>query len=119
MNLLIFQPFRPHLGKGRKVQPGQKVHVSVAFCDKTYLPKAILPDGVNWAKLVGLGGQENLDYLPWQIKFEPLFELDIFDDRDAEHVIKIIENASDNVGGLQRLVLIANTSYEDEPPYVL
>ena len=116
---LIFQPFRPHRGMGRKVQPGQKVHISVAFCDKTYLPKAIHPDGVNWAKLVGLGGREDLEDLPWRIQDEPLFELDIFDNHDAEHVIKIIENASDNVGGLQRLVLIANTSYEDESPYVL
>ena len=81
----------------------------MAFCDKKYLPKAILPDGVNWARFVSLDDRKDIHYLRWDIKDEPLFELDIFDNHDAEGVIKIIENSSDNTGGLQHLVIMANS----------
>ena len=81
----------------------------MAFCDKKYSPKAILPDGVNWARFVNLGDRENFDDLRYRIKDEPLFELDIFDNHDAEGVINIIENSSDNTGGLQHLVIMANS----------
>ena len=86
----------------------------MAFCDKAYLPKAILPDeGTNdWVKLVGLCDPKVREYLPWEIEDETLFELDVSDIHDVEGVIKIIENSLDHTGGLHQLAIMVNSGYE-------
>ena len=117
VKILISYPCSPHHARGRKIQPGQKLHISVAFCDEKYRPKATLPDeGTNdWAELVGLGNRKTHQYHLWRIKDEPLFELDIFDSNHAEDVIKVIENELDNTGGLHHLTIMVNSSYEVDP----
>jgi hypothetical protein len=85
----------------------------VAFCKKGYSPKAILPlDMKPWNKLVDLGDRENIGDLPWLIKEETLFELDIFDSKAAENVLRMVECSSDETGGLHRLVIMVNSGYQ-------
>lgn len=64
-----------HKGRGRKVQPGQRLHSSIAFCEKDYYPKAILKDKYLF-KLLGTGSRSNRD---WARDWKGLLEMDIFD----------------------------------------
>jgi len=95
--LLVKQPsynpgegdtWRLHRGQGRKIQPGQKVHASVAYCDSSYNPKASLPAVENssrtWKDLVGKAVKEEgsgwiggID-LQWMMGWEDLVEIDMF-----------------------------------------
>jgi hypothetical protein len=49
---------RPHLGKGRAILPGQKIHDSIAFRAKNYKPKATFignRSNLRWEELIGEG----------------------------------------------------------------
>ncbi|KAF8883655.1 WD40-repeat-containing domain protein [Gymnopilus junonius] len=37
---------KPHLGKGRKIHPGQKIHASFVLAKQTYVPRALPPQQV-------------------------------------------------------------------------
>jgi tetrahydromethanopterin S-methyltransferase subunit H len=62
-----------------------------------------------WDDLIGLVDRQNIEHRLWKIEHEPLFELDIFDSKAAEAVIKMIESSSDEAGGLHRLAIVANS----------
>ncbi|OBZ69903.1 hypothetical protein A0H81_10371 [Grifola frondosa] len=81
----------PHLGKGRTIRPGQKIHASVAFCTKGYIPKAQLPCEIkdNWHGLVGMGDRFDMD---WTKNWNGLLELDIF---DTECAVSLMNNFKD------------------------
>ncbi|KAF8517077.1 hypothetical protein BU17DRAFT_92250 [Hysterangium stoloniferum] len=99
----------PHRGRGRKIQPGQKVHVSLGYCVSPYLPKASLPEGKGtWSDYVSPCEREAEYDLPSRIEADKkdLFELDIFDGDATEHTMKMIESAADSTGGLHRLKII-------------
>ena len=63
-------------GRGRQIKPGQKVHLSIAFCDKSYHPKAISPEQRSLCELVEKGSLSNRE---WVNGWEDLIEIDIFD----------------------------------------
>ncbi|OBZ69812.1 hypothetical protein A0H81_10341 [Grifola frondosa] len=86
-------PPRPHLGKGRTIRPGQKIHASVAFCPKRYTPKARLPRKIkdNWHDLVGMGDRFDMD---WTRKWNGLLELDIFDTESAVSLVNHFKGLS-------------------------
>lgn len=69
------------------IQPGQKIHASIAFCKPTYLPKACLLGNDptrDWASLVNSGGRGRID---WAKKWEDMLEMDIFDHDAANNVV--------------------------------
>ncbi|KAJ7466987.1 hypothetical protein FB451DRAFT_403101 [Mycena latifolia] len=77
----------PHLGVGRTIIPGQRVHVSVAFMSKDYLPRAkfLKANRMDWKSFVGqdLAGSFN-----WAHHVDEI-EMDLF---DASFMIQAIEN---------------------------
>ena len=77
----------PHNGQGRTITPGQKVHSSIAFCDKNYRPKAslLVPQPRPLCDLVGRGSRSSTE---WVKGWEDLIEMDIF---DLSLIPKIIE----------------------------
>ena len=77
----------PHNGQGRTIRPGQKVHSSIAFCDKGYRPKAslLVPQPRPLCALVGRGSRSSTE---WVKGWEDLVEMDIF---DLSLIPKIIE----------------------------
>ena len=81
-----------HRGQGRQIQPGQKVHASVAFCSKYYRPKAHIR-GESWDMLVGSGTKFDTYWTRW---WGDLLEMDIFDASTADTVIKKIQDPSIN-----------------------
>lgn len=92
-----------HRGRGRKIQPGQKVHASVAFCDKKYCPKASLPIDKKqrqWKDLVHSGTKFGIE---WTRGWEDLLEMDIFDASTAGTVIQQIEDAVNPIVWVHRL----------------
>lgn len=101
---------RLHCGQGRKILPDQKVHISVAFCDKrSYTPKAKLHASSNqkWDDLVGSGSTED----SWTKVWGELLEMDNFDLATAEQCVKKISDPSapDHMVWLHRLKLMAST----------
>jgi hypothetical protein len=69
------------------MQPGQKIHASVAFCKPTYHPKACLfaTDSLrDWDALVNAGGRGRID---WATKWQDILEMDIFDHEAANNVV--------------------------------
>ncbi|KAF8517062.1 hypothetical protein BU17DRAFT_67176 [Hysterangium stoloniferum] len=101
----------PHRGRGRKIQPGQKVHVSLAYCVRPYLPKALLPVGKGTLSAFVRPYKPEPEpepeyYLPGLYQDNDLFELDIFDADATEHIMKMIESAADPTGGLHRLEIM-------------
>jgi hypothetical protein len=83
----------------------------VAFCEKSYLPKATLPVRMTlWNDLIGLGNRQDIEYLLWRVEENKLlFELDTFDSIAAETVIKMIETSANEAGGLHLLAIMANS----------
>lgn len=86
-----------HLGKGRQIQPGQKIHPSVAFSPSTYIPRAILPRDERtrrpWQDLIKF--QDHTEFVCPE-GWEALLEEDIFklDLPSANSVIDGLENSS-------------------------
>ena len=85
-----------HLGKGRQIQPGQKVHASVSF-SKKYTPKAVFPKGLDSPKWDDLIRSDNVterveldDTSSWM----GWLELDIFDESVASTVVVNLEKSS-------------------------
>ena len=84
-----------HLGKGRQIQPGQKVHASVAF-SKKYTPKAVFPKGFDSPKWDDLIRSDNVtervelnDTSGWM----GWLEMDIFDESAASTVVVNLEKS--------------------------
>jgi len=96
----------PHLGQGRQIRLGQKVHASVAFCDKEYRPKAKFSQGdteLLWDRLIASGNKSDLD---WARPCDGLLEMDIFDMATAATAIDKISNSEkeeDLIGWVHRL----------------
>ncbi|KIM36837.1 hypothetical protein M413DRAFT_285325 [Hebeloma cylindrosporum] len=83
--------YRPHKGRGRKIKPGQKVHSSVAFCNESYQPRAILPARRRLSELVGKGSRSNRE---WVEGWEDLLEMDIFDLSLMSNVIETLKSGT-------------------------
>ena len=83
-----------HRGRGRKIQPGQRIHASVAFCKTLYEPKALFSDKGKeaWCNLIGRGNKSNLK---WTHGWEDRLEMDIFDNKSAEITIEQLGNRQD------------------------
>ncbi|KAF8507498.1 hypothetical protein JB92DRAFT_3121813 [Gautieria morchelliformis] len=100
--------YRTHKGHGRKMQPGQRIHASVAFCPISYCPKAKLsPEGSvkAWTSLVGWGRRR---WREWTHDFKDVVELDFFDDITVTEVIQRLKTGPDNEKGvwLHRLLVM-------------
>jgi hypothetical protein len=99
-----------HRGKGRKIQPGQKIHASVAFSPSKYRPKAVLPkDGSpsNWEGLIQLNGDRQFNYPE---EWEGWLEMDIFDPTTAQTVINNLEISSvDLLTSVHRLTVMTRS----------
>ena len=80
-----------HKGRGRKIKSGQKVHSSVAFCDHSYHPKAILLEKRCLYELVGKGSRSNRE---WVKGWEDLIEMDIFDLSLMSNVIETLKSGT-------------------------
>ncbi|KZP03421.1 hypothetical protein FIBSPDRAFT_1055297 [Athelia psychrophila] len=68
----------PHQGRGRAIYPGQKIHASVTFMDRSYEPKAAFKHAptLDWAHVVGHGASGHfLRHADWTDRLE----LDLFD----------------------------------------
>lgn len=78
---------RWHVFRGRKMLPGQLIHVSVCLMGGHYKPKASR-HGINWGDIVGMGvGREKeADWMPEEL--EPHFEMDLYDVAGAESIMK-------------------------------
>ena len=86
-----------HKGQGREIKSGQKVHSSVAFCDKRYHPRALLPEQGCLYELVGKGSRSNRE---WIEGWEDLIERDIF---DLSLMSNVIETLKSGTGGENRM----------------
>lgn len=89
----------PHLGRGRQIQPGQKVHASVAFSRGKYTPKAVFPKGSHspgWKDLIKSDSPEVTDRfeLSDTSGWTEWLEMDIFDESAASTVVENLEKPS-------------------------
>ena len=85
-----------HLGKGRQIQPGQKVHASVAF-SKKYIPKAVFPkelDSPKWDDLIRSDNVTERVELNDTSGWMGWLEMDIFDESAASTVVVNLEKSS-------------------------
>jgi len=82
-----------HKGRGRKIKSGQKVHSSIAFCDKSYHPRAMLPEQRRLCELVGKGSLLNRE---WVKGWEDLIEMDIFDLSLMSNVIESLKSGAED-----------------------
>ena len=92
----LLDPDSLHRGRGRKIQPGQKIHASVAFSPSEYRPKAKLPkrgSPPNWEGLIQLNGDTQFKYPK---DWENWLDMDIFDLTTAQTVISNLESSSVN-----------------------
>ena len=99
----------PHLAGGRVVQPGQRIHASVAFASESYYPKAQFSKGmadIKWSDIVGKG---DITDSGWISKFEHLLELDLFDLSATKDIIKKLHENPDQEDLFERLNFIALT----------
>ena len=90
---------RLHLGKGRRIQPGQKVHASVAFSRGKYTPKAVFPKGSHsprWEDLIKSDSPEVTERLEMNDTsgWTDWLEMDIFDESAASTVVDNLERSS-------------------------
>jgi hypothetical protein len=99
-----------HRGKGRQIQPGQKIHASVAFSPSNYCPKAVLPKGesaLDWEHLIRLHGDTQFEYPK---DWEGWLEMDIFDLTTAQTVVNNLESSSvDLPTSLHRLTVMTQS----------
>jgi hypothetical protein len=72
----------------------------------------INPGSIKYDTQDGLVDPENIVDLPWKVKNESLFELDIFDSNAAENIIKMIESFADIAGGWRGLEIMVNSGYQ-------
>ena len=72
---------------------GQKVHSSIAFCDKSYHPRAMLPEQRRLCELVGKGSLLNRE---WVKGWEDLIEMDIFDLSLMSNVIESLKSGAED-----------------------
>ena len=107
MNIYLWQTVSFHKGRGRKIKPGQKVHSSVAFCDESYQPRAVLPDEGCLYELVGKGSRSNRE---WMKGWEYLIELDIFDLSLMSNVIETLKSGTGGENSMWVYRLTAMTS---------
>jgi hypothetical protein len=96
-----------HKGRGRKIKSGQKVHSSVAFCDESYHPRAILPEERCLYELVGKGSRSNTE---WVTGWEDLIEMDIFDLSLMSNVIDALKSGTGGQSSMWAYRLTAMTS---------
>ena len=93
----LLEPDSLHRGKGRKIQPGQKIHASVAFSPSEYRPKAVLPkreSPPSWKGLIQLNGDTQFKYpKDWEV----WLDMDIFDPTAAQTVISNLESETVNI----------------------
>ncbi|KAF8144604.1 armadillo-type protein [Mycena galopus ATCC 62051] len=97
----------PHGGKERVILEGQAVHVSVAFKDITYKPRALLLSSeLRWDSLVDRGKP---DKISWAGEWQPRLEMDLFDSSMAEEIGRNLVAAmeKDKTHYLQRIPFLA------------
>lgn len=77
----------PHCGAPRYIQPGQKIHLSVAF-QRDYSPRARLPPGHSWDNIIGhaFGDME------WMTQSKDILELDHYDFSAAKDMVKRLKS---------------------------
>ncbi|KAJ7686775.1 hypothetical protein B0H17DRAFT_939989, partial [Mycena rosella] len=78
----------PHLGSGRIITPGQRIHASVAFKNPEYHPRATFRGGggIPWPSFVG----KDLDGdFEWTNDWRDLLEMDLF---DASFTVEAVQN---------------------------
>ena len=70
-----------HRGKGRQIQPGQKIHSTVAFLPLGSRPKARLPLAMDeWSKKLGdLAKSKGETQLNYPEDWSDWVEMDVFD----------------------------------------
>jgi hypothetical protein len=96
-----------HQGQGREIKSGQKVHSSVAFCDESYHPRAILSEQRCLDELVGRGSRSNRE---WVKGWEDLIEMDIFDLSLMSNVIETLKFGKGGESSMWAYRLTAMTS---------
>ena len=96
----------PHMGEGRSIKPGQKVHSSIAFGDESYHPKAILPQERCLYDLVGRGSRSSTE---WVKGWEDLIEMDVFDLSLMLNVIAILKSGKGHESSVSRLKAMTST----------
>lgn len=94
MIFCLYKTVSFHRGRERKIKPGQKLHSSIAFCDESYRPKAILPQSRCLYELVGKA-RKGLSNRDWVEGWEDLIEMDIF---DLSLMSNVIENLKSRTG---------------------
>ena len=58
----LISNLRPHLGRGRKIHKGQKIHASLLLASSSYIPKARPYDDIKWNEFCAYdGGRLELD----------------------------------------------------------
>ncbi|KAJ7469019.1 hypothetical protein FB451DRAFT_368484 [Mycena latifolia] len=79
----------PHLGGGRIIAPGQRIHASVAFKKQEYHPRASFREagGIPWESFVG----QDIDAgdFDWASEWRDLIEMDLF---DASFTVEAVQN---------------------------
>jgi tetratricopeptide (TPR) repeat protein len=93
LSLYSYLFFRmPHRGAGRVIAPGQRIHISVAFKNPSYFPRAefLLANSIKWDSFVG-GMIESNDF-DWALGFGEQVELDLFDASFATQAINNLNN---------------------------
>ena len=88
------------------IKPGQKVHSSIAFCDESYHPKAILPEGRRLYDLVGRGSRSNTE---WVKGWKDLIEMDVFDLSLMSNVIEMLKSGKGNASSVSYLKAMTST----------
>ncbi|KIM73856.1 hypothetical protein PILCRDRAFT_14925 [Piloderma croceum F 1598] len=97
----------PHLAKGRVIQPGQKIHASVAFI-RDYQSEATFGEGMRneWRDIVNSGKQDNVE---WTKAIKGILELDLFDHSEAKISIERFKLDASNIDVIRRLEFMALT----------
>jgi hypothetical protein len=84
---------RPHIGRGRKIQAGQKVHSTVVFTPEAYRPKAILPKARSWDELERKGSPSSREWREIN-EWDGLIEKDIYDLSQMPTVINSLKSGT-------------------------
>lgn len=101
-----------HRGKSRQIQPGQKIHASVAFSPQDYHPKAVFPPEERskkiWGDLIKLKGKTTEFVYPEEWK--DCLEMDMFDLNTANAVVNELEKQSvDPLAWVHRLKVMTKS----------
>ncbi|KAF8878555.1 hypothetical protein BD779DRAFT_1676817 [Infundibulicybe gibba] len=101
---------RFHLAKPRIIQPGQKIHASVAFVGDGYYPKAKFSKGIpnGWDDIIGKGF---IMAFEWTDALGDLLELDLFDHSSIPDIMDQLSNGQSHTRAalLGRLIFMAST----------